>query len=229
VDDGSFSMLMDKTKFEHLFRVANMFSKSTLVPEHYRNKPENCMIMVSAAMRMGVDILTFLQKSYVIQGKPGIEAQLVIALVNKRGPFNGPIDWEFSGEKGKDSWACTAFATHAVTGKRCEATVTWKMVQLEGWSKKSGSKWLTMPEQMFRYRSATFLARLYCPEVLLGFQTNEELLDVYQPVDQSGAPVSVLEDKLSRPVESVTVEDAPESPVIDDEAVAYETPDEPAF
>ena len=35
-----------------------------------------------------------------------------------------------------------------------------------------------MPEQMFMYRCAAFFARAYCPDVLNGLQTAEELRDV---------------------------------------------------
>jgi hypothetical protein len=35
-----------------------------------------------------------------------------------------------------------------------------------------------MPQLMLRYRAAALLVRLYCPEVLMGYQTAEELEDV---------------------------------------------------
>ena len=77
-----------------------------------------------------------------------------------------------------DDLTCTAYATHHKTGTLGEATVSWRMVKAEGWIAKDGSKWKTMPEMMFRYRSAMFLARLFCPEVLMGMQTTDELEDV---------------------------------------------------
>ena len=53
-----------------------------------------------------------------------------------------------------------------------------QMAKDEGWSTKSGSKWRTMPEQMMKYRAAAFFARVYCPNVLMGFQTTDEINDV---------------------------------------------------
>lgn len=65
------------------------------------------------------------------------------------------------------------------SGKVCTgAPVTWDMVKAEGWYDKSGSKWKTMPDQMFRYRAAAFFARTFCPDVLMGLQTVEETRDV---------------------------------------------------
>ena len=48
----------------------------------------------------------------------------------------------------------------------------------EGWSSKTGSKWATMPELMIRYRAAAFWGRLYASDLLLGLQSQEEVVDV---------------------------------------------------
>jgi len=242
MDDSQFQMYLDTAKFEHNWRIGNLFAKSDLVPPQFKGKPENCMLAFNMATRLRVDPVMLMQKTCVIQGRPSMEAQLVIALVNARGPFKGPIHWEMLG-KGEDR-LCTAYAIHKGTGQRCEATVTWKMVELEGWSKKAGSKWLTIPEQMFKYRSAVFLARLYCPEVILGFETTDEVYDTYGRKQETSEKVSGLEGRLSKKIES-TVSDtegpeAPDAPglrQIDDlmgdeigspeEASAEQTMDEP--
>jgi hypothetical protein len=91
IDDGENAALLDTAKFNHMWRVATMFSKSDLVPQQYKDKPENCMVAISTALRMRVDPLMFLQKSYVVQGKPGIESQLAIALANSSKVFDSPI------------------------------------------------------------------------------------------------------------------------------------------
>jgi hypothetical protein len=52
------------------------------------------------------------------------------------------------------------------------------MAKAEGWSTKNGSKWITMPELMLRYRAAAFFARLYAPDITLGMMTAEEVHDV---------------------------------------------------
>ena len=79
-DSSEFSMLLDSAEFEHAWRVATLYSQSTLVPESFRNNPANCFIGLQMAIRCGVDPFAFLQKCYVIHGKPAIETQLAIAL-----------------------------------------------------------------------------------------------------------------------------------------------------
>ena len=230
VDDSSFSYLMDTARFDHLWRVANLFAKSDLVPSHYKGHPENCMITCQMAMRLSLEPLMLMQNTYIVHGRPGMEGKLVIALVNTRGPFTGPIEWEFDNEENPKK--CTAFATHKITNKVCKATITWKMVEDEGWNKdkpnRSGSgvqksKWNTIPAQMFRYRSAVFLARAYCPEVTFGFPTVQELQDIGEP--ERKRPVSSLEEKLSpKTVESKVVEkvDEPAEPAAPAEPVEPE-------
>ena len=156
-------MLFNIEKFEQAQRVAKIFASSSFVPESFRGNIPNCFIALNMACRLGIDPYMVFQNLYVVHGKPGLQAQLVIAMVNLSGPFKDPIQWEFEGSgKGRK---CTAYGVLRSTGNRCEASVTWELVEAEQWDKKAGSKWKTIPDQMFRYRSATFLARLYCPEV----------------------------------------------------------------
>ena len=90
-----------------------------------------------------------------------------------------------TGEKGKPSWGCIAYATDKESGETLESIeVTMQMAADEGWSTKSGSKWKTMPELMLRYRAAAFFTRLYCPEISMGLHTSEEMEDIAPRVVQ---------------------------------------------
>lgn len=175
-DDSEFASLLDTAKMNHLWRVAQIFAGSAVVPEHFQGHVEDCFIVTQMAVRMSSDPLMFMQATYIVHGHLGMNATLAIALINKRGPFTGPIQWRFDG-KG-ETRCCTAYATHATTNEVCEVSVDWKMVVAEGWASKSGSKWKTLPDLMFRYRTATFMGRLYCPEVLMGMSTVDELRDI---------------------------------------------------
>ena len=52
------------------------------------------------------------------------------------------------------------------------------MADKEGWTKKNGSKWTTLPALMLRYRAAVFFARFNAPELTSGLYTVEEGEDV---------------------------------------------------
>jgi len=166
------SMLYDATTFDHLQRVAKLFAASDMVPDQFRNNVGNCVIALDLADRMRLNPYMVMQKMYIIHGRPGIESQLAIALVNTSGKFSA-IQYKIDT---KDGGTCMAFATNLKSGELCEGPpVSMEMAKAEGWVGKKGSKWQTLPEIMLRYRAAMFFARVYCPESLLGLQTVEEI------------------------------------------------------
>ena len=175
------SMFFDVARFEHAQRVAKVFTESTMVPEIFRGSVGNTLIAMNYADRIGADLFMTMQNMCVIHGKPGVEGKLVIALVNNCGRFD-PVEFEEIGDlrkPTKDEDGCIAYAKDLKSGKMLKGPlIDWAMVKAEGWFGKQGSKWKTMAPLMFRYRAATYFARTYCPEVLLGMQTREELMDV---------------------------------------------------
>lgn len=177
---ASCGFYFDVQKFEHAQRVAKMFSQSSMVPEQFRNNMGNCLIALNLADRFKLDPFMVMQKMYIVHGKPGIEAQLAIALINASGKFT-PLEFSITGTG--DDRQCVATATKKSDGKKLTGpVVSIKMAKDEGWMGKSGSKWKTMPDLMLTYRSATFFGRIYAPEALLGFATDDEIIDI-QPKD----------------------------------------------
>jgi len=177
IDNGEMSVYANPSRYDICQRAARMFSASNLVPDQFKGNVPNCFIAIQIADRMDLDPFMFMQNSYVVHGRPGIEGKLVIALMNTKGPFSEPLEWELVKDPSGKITSCTCTGTLKGGAKRT-AEVTWHMVEKEGWSKKAGSKWLTLPDLMFRYRSATFLARTVCPEVLMGLPTIDELRDI---------------------------------------------------
>jgi hypothetical protein len=186
-DNSEFSALLDTGRFEQLWRIATIFAGSQLVPTHYQKSRENCFLGLQMAFRLGVDPMMLMQNTFIIGGRPGMESKMIIALINSSGLFEDPLEYEIVGEDAKDlKYKVRAFATRKGTGKVCLGPwIDWNMVKAEGWSSKSGSKWNSIPSQMFCYRAAAFFGRLYCPERLLGMQTSEELQDI-TPTNGSG-------------------------------------------
>ena len=174
--EGTQLSVFSNDGFELLQRMAKMFSASTLVPKHYQGASglANCMIALNMAQRIGSDPLMTMQNLYVVHGTPAWSAQFLIATFNTCGRY-GPIQYEFSGTRGKDDWGCRARAEDKATGKQIEGTlITIALAKAEGWHDKSGSKWKTMPEQMLRYRSAAWLIRAHAPELAMGLHTADE-------------------------------------------------------
>lgn len=171
---GSLAFLTDGSAFEHTWRVAKAFSASRMVPQHFQGKPEDCMVALMMAQQLEVNPLLALQNLQVISGRPGFSASFAIGLANKRGPFVGPITWESTGQG--DGLEVTAKAIIKATGEEVRVSVSMAMAKAEGWTRNP--KYKSIPEQMLRYRSATWLIRLYAPDVLMGFGTSDEAEDI---------------------------------------------------
>lgn len=164
--------------FELLQRVAKAFASSTLVPQAYQGNLANCMIALNLARRLKADELMVMQNLYIVHGNPGWSSKFLIACVNTCGRFSA-LRYEWRGTPGTEDFGCRAWAIEKETGARLDGVwVDWKMVKAEGWNSKSGSKWKTMPEQMFVYRAAAFWQRAYAPEISMGLSTAEEMADV---------------------------------------------------
>ena len=165
----------DKKAFDQVARVAGMLSKSSIVPQNYQGKPEDCFIAVEMAARMNTSPIFIMQNLSVVRGKPAWAGQACMAMINACGKFREP-KYVYTGTKGTDTRGCYVSAIRASDGEVVNGTeVTMKLVKDEGWI--SNSKWKTMPEQMLGYRAASFFARMYCPETLMGLQTYEEVVD----------------------------------------------------
>lgn len=166
----------DKVAFEQTARVANMLSKSTLVPASYQGNPQDCFIAVEMAARMNTSPIFIMQNLYVVKGKPSWAGQACMAMINACGKFRN-VRHVYVGEKGTDSRGCYVTAERIADGETVNGTeINMAMAKAEGWT--SNPKWRNMPEQMLAYRAAAFFARIHCPEALMGLQTVEEVQDV---------------------------------------------------
>ena len=204
---ASFSAWDSPANFETAQRMAKMLAASQMIPERYRNNIGDCVIAMEMARRIGANVLSVMQNLYVVYGSPAWSSQFLIACVNASGRFT-PIRYRMTGKKGDDTWGCVAWAEDGRGEKLESPEITIAIAKAEGWFQKNGSKWKTMPELMLRYRCATLFARLYAPELTMGIQTADEIIDI--------APV-VTEPQFARPIFTAptrppTVETPPSNP-----------------
>ena len=215
--EGTALSLFSADGFELVQRMAKAFASSTMVPKQYQGPAgiANCIIALNMAQRIGSDPLMTMQNLYVVHGTPAWSAQFLIATFNACGRFSA-IDYEWEGKPGSDDWGCRAVAVEEKTGRKLVgALVTIALAKAEGWHGKAGSKWKTMPEQMLRYRAASWMVRAYAPEIAMGLHSADEIEDSYNPRPANGSKVTM------QSVESLTVGsrsfDAEEIPNPEDE------------
>jgi hypothetical protein len=187
--------------FELLQRQAQVLAQSDLVPKEFRDNIANCVIALEMAGRIGASPLAVVQNMYIVHGKPSWSSQFIIAAINATKKFS-PLRFQMDDDKGG---SCIVWAEEKATGERLEGPrVSLEMAKAEGWVQKNGSKWKTMPDLMLRYRAATFFGRLYAPEVLMGMQTYDEVIDV--GVTEAGPSATEVADRFkAEPVEAEVV------------------------
>lgn len=189
--------------FASLQRMANMFTKSSMVPQTFQGEINlgNAAIALDMAIRMKANPLAVMQNIYIVHGRPSWSAQFLIATLNKSGKFSA-LRYKFQGQEGTDAWGCRAVATELATGETLEGPlITIGLAKKEGWAGKNGSKWQSMPELMLRYRAAAWFVRAYAPEIAMGLPEAEELRDT---IDVTPVEVAV-EEVPANP--EITIED----------------------
>lgn len=174
-----------------LLEVADKLASSTIVPKAYQKQPGNVLIALNTAQRLQVDPLMVMQNLYVVYGNPSWSGQFALALLRNSSRY---AKLEYVNLNGIDWRDGLKMRGHKWDGSVEEGPeITPELVSKAGWDKKDGSKWLEMPEQMFRYRAASWFARSCCPEVLLGLPTVDEVRDE-GPRELREARASVVED-----------------------------------
>lgn len=182
----------NKDQFNQMLRAADMVSKSSIIPQTYQGKPQDCFIAMEMANRMNVSPMIVMQNMYVVKGKPSWSGQACTMLINSCGKFKD-VKHIYTGTKGGEDRGCYVQAIRIEDNQEVRGVeVTMQMAKSEGWT--SNSKWKNMPELMLAYRASAFFARVYCPEALMGVQTAEEILDASERYETAMKLTNELKD-----------------------------------
>ena len=176
--------------FEFAQRQAKSLCQSQLVPTQYQGQQglSNCLVDLEMTNRMKLSPLTVMQNLNIIHGKPSWSAQFIASTIMSCGRFSN-FDYLVKGQGETLEVQCVA--TRLEDNKQVKGSaVTMRMARQEGWTKNS--KYSSMPELMLRNRAATFFGRQYIPDLLLGVQTSEEVVDIQtEPINVSESPVPI--------------------------------------
>ena len=179
--DGESSIYRTTESFEFAQRQAKSLCQSQLVPTQYQgqNGLSNCLVALEMSKRMNLSPLTVMQNLNVIHGKPTWSAQFISSQIIGCGRFKN-FDYIVTGKDDSLSVQCQAIRLE--DNKLVKGTaVSIKMAREEGWTTKN-KKYQSMPEIMLKARASTFFGRQYIPDLLLGVQTSEEVVDI-EPIN----------------------------------------------
>lgn len=212
---NSVSMMFSTDGMDRIIKFSELMSAGKVsVPTHFQNKPADCMAIVMQSMRWGMDPFVVAQKTHVINGTLGYEAQLVNAVVTSSNAVQGRFHFEYGGEweriagvpPEKRDESGLFIRVGAIL--RGETEITWgEPVYLADVKTRNSPLWKTQPKQQIAYLGIKYWARLYCPEVILGVYTPDEIEvrgeKEINPQPQQRASINQMsESEVSQPVVS---------------------------
>lgn len=164
------SILTNADTMNALFNFANLMSQgSVTVPKHLQGKPSDCLAITMQAAKWGMDPFVVAQKTHIVNGNLGYEAQLVNAVLMSSGAIRGRFHYEYHGEGLQ--MACRAGAIPSG-----EADIAWtEWLRIDQVTTKNSPLWKTNPKQQIAYLQVKNWGRLYAPGALLGVYTVDEL------------------------------------------------------
>lgn len=195
------SILTNGELFDRLRTLSVVMANSgAFVPSHFRDKPDACMAVVMQAARWGMDPFAVAQKTHIVgnSGVLGYEAQLVNAVITNMSPTKDRIHYDWFGKwenivgrfikktsgKGNEyiapGWD---LKDEAGVGIRVWATMKGEdeprelVLMLSQAQVRNSTLWASDPRQQLAYLAVKRWARLYCPDVILGVYSADEIED----------------------------------------------------
>ena len=175
-------LMLDDSLFTKCERLASiMASGSCTIPKHLQGKVGDCFAIIGQSLRWGMDPFAVAQKTHLVNGTLGYEAQLVIAVINAKAPIVGRLKFDYFGDwskvKSKDDKSDNVgvVVSAVMQGDDEPTTLSISMAQIG--TVRNSPLWTADPRQQLAYLGAKRWARLYCPDVILGVYTPDELAD----------------------------------------------------
>ena len=177
------AMVFDPQTLANMQRMAEtMASARITIPKHLAGSPGDCLAIVMQAAQWSMNPFAVAQKTHIVNGALGYEAQLVNAVVSSSALLKSRISYEWEGDwkgvNGKidksDDRAVIVSAT--LTGEVRPRTLRVSMAQVG--EVRNSPLWVSDPRQQLAYLATKRWARLHAPDVMLGVYTVDELQDV---------------------------------------------------
>lgn len=199
--------LLAPENFEHYFRIANMMSKSDMVPKAYKDKPQDVLIAMEMGVSLGLGPLQAIQNIAVINGKPCLYGDGMLSVCSGRPDFENIIEEPLLNDAGKTiGFRCTVMRRNRQPVTQTFTEDDAKKANLFG---KQGP-WSNYPTRMLQMRARSFALRDSFADALGGVRVAEEVQD-YEERDitprRSADLSSILENK-QKPNIGVTIDNA---------------------
>ncbi|HDJ8401138.1 TPA: recombinase RecT [Escherichia coli] len=189
---GTAAAIFSPEGMNQLVRFAELMSQSkATVPKHLEGKPADCLAVTMQAAQWGMNPFAVAQKTHVVNGTLGYEAQLVNAVVSSSSLLATRLNYRWSGDwsnvngKTDKSPNLTVTVSAVLKGEAEPRELTISMAQA---GVRNSPLWEQEPRQQLAYLCTKRWARLHAPDVLLGVYTPDELQETAPRVERDITP-----------------------------------------
>lgn len=152
--------------------LAEILAKSELLPKALRGKVPDVLMMILAGQEMGLSPMASLRNVHVIEGKPVLSADGMVALVMGSGKA-------VYFDRIAESDTSVTYETLRV-GSKTPRKCTWTIAMAKAAALDKKDNWRGYPRAMLAARAKSELARDVYPDVLSGCYTADEIEDDYE-------------------------------------------------
>lgn len=191
---GTAAAIFSPEGMNQLVRFAELMAASkATVPQHLAGKPSDCLAVTMQAAQWGMNPFAVAQKTHVVNGTLGYEAQLVNAVVSSSNLLSTRLNYRWDGDwsrvngKSDKSPSLTVTVSAVLKGEAEPRELTISMAQA---GVRNSPLWEQDPRQQLAYLCVKRWARLHAPDVLLGVYTPDELQEVTPRVERDVTPQS---------------------------------------
>lgn len=171
----AFASSLVPTSVKEAMEMATMLSKSNIVPKDFYGKPENCFVAIGFGMEIGLPPLQAIQNIMIVNGRPNLWGDSVLALVMGSGLCE-QFEESSSSEAMKQGYGrCKVKRTGM---KELEVTFSMEDAKKAGLLGKPGP-WQQYTGRMLQLRARSWALRDCFPDVLKGIQVREEVDDYH--------------------------------------------------
>lgn len=187
-------------------RLAGALCATEMVPKQYRGKPDDGAAAILYGAELGMNATQALQNVMVINGKPGVEARTMVALLAKQGYLVETVES-----------SDTSVTVRGTAPNGHEETSTWTIDRAAQAGYTSNALYKKIPQQMLYAKAATEVCRKIAPHVLMGIAYSTEELRLEGAVkatavrkdspSRGSAGLRAAIEKPERDVQDADVED----------------------
>lgn len=179
---------MTPTNLQEAIKIAEILAKSNFVPPAYHNKPCDILVSIQMGSEIGLPPIQSLQNIAVINGKPCIYGDALLALVKVHSEFEDIKEYT------EDDDTVAVCEIKRKNQTKVISKFSLKDAEGAGLLKKTGV-WQTYPKRMLQMRARGFALRDSFPDALHGLITREEAQDY--PDEQNNNNFKQLNSNIS--------------------------------